>query len=124
MTRLPCGSEVQKPSLQIEPMAHCPSDLQAPPMGTASARDSCGRSSAATSGSSSRRRITLGRHLPFAVLQHQANLGRFDVFALGALHLEGGGAARDLGALDLELHAFDFLLHLLQVLAAALELLR
>src|SRR3954453_5307903 len=112
MMRLPLGSAVQKPSLQIDPTAHCASVLQAPPMGMPSACAECATSSAATSGSTRRRRITLGRHLPFAVFEHEANLRRLDVFALGALHLQRRALARDLGALDLELHALDFLLHL------------
>src|SRR3954471_20589738 len=64
------------------------------------------------------------RHLPFAVLEHEADLGGLYVLALRALHFQSRGRARDLRTLDLELHALNFLLHLLQLVAGGADLRR
>src|SRR5690242_1120438 len=89
----------QKPLSQMFPSTHSESTAHACPAGVFPAH----AGSANKTRARRERRITSGRHLPFAVLEHEADLGGLHILAFRALHLQSGGVARDLGALDLEL---------------------
>src|SRR5512142_3100900 len=110
----------QKPLSQMLPSAHSESTAQAWPAGVFPPHAGSANSKSATRESL----ISSGGHLPFAVLEHEVDLGGLHILAFRALHFQGRVVARDLGAFDLELHALDFLLHLGQLVAGLADVRR
>src|SRR4051794_29854203 len=130
----------QKPLSHMLPSTHsestaqaCPAGVFPPHAGSANSKSATTESFIRPASRAARGEVPPARlcragcpksrsHLPFAVLEHEADLGGLHILALRALHLQGRAVARDLGALDLELHALDFLLHLGQLVAGLPDL--